>query len=255
MVDEPGVGGVVRLLQVEAERLVHAGLQILPCLQGQLGRHPGLHDDACNHVRLEEVAGLKFVLLLEPRDARPQIIELAASAVQRRHGQAKGQPVSASFGVFGAGLDMPGQGLIRRVLTQPAERQPHPQLMDHALRPGRQVTRQQARTVVAPQTGPARCVHRPLRPGARQQVVADGGQRSFQLLRKNPARLPRRGLESAGLGHDKGRLASGCATSRYTTAPALGSFGSCSLPGPALTRSSRLTPSHMAMPAATKIEE
>ncbi len=39
----------------------------------------------------------------------------------------------------------------------------------------------------------------------------------------------------------------------YTTAPALGSLGSWSLL--VLTRSSRLTPSHMAMPAATKIDE
>ena len=43
---------------------------------------------------------------------------------------------------------------------------------------------------------------------------------------------------------------------RQTTAPALGSLGSCD-PGlaGALTRSSRLTPSHMAMAAATNTEE
>ena len=164
-----------------------------------------------------------------------------------------GQPESQPVGILCFLSGIPGFSAVFG--KRPAEFQGHLQFVGQALHPRGQVLRQQACAVVSPQPGPGGAVQGQLRPGAGQQVVAQDGQLGLQLQDEDPARLSRRGLGGTVPGHRMGPVCWGRAAAPYTTAPALGSFGSCSLPGLALTRSSRLTPSHMAMPAATKMEE
>ena len=89
-------------------------------------------------------------------------------------------------------------------------------------------------------------------------AVLDGVDQARQRLGQRPRarlRLGRQVPSSAAGAMDRKRASAvGCHARLYTTAPAFGSFGS-SFAWPALTRSSRLTPSHIAMAAATKTDE
>ena len=101
------------------------------------------------------------------------------------------------------------------------------------------------------------------------QLLSDLGQALTNAMDPTQARLPaqllrgrRRGGGRLRESHSVSVMAAEAVmhppqwSKRQTTAPALGSLGSCD-PGlaGALTRSSRLTPSHMAMAAATNTEE
>ncbi len=256
-VDEPSVGLVVGLLDQACQLFMQRLLQLAPAVQAATRCAPAFDDDARQHVRAQQVAGLELFAPLERRHPRAQVGEFRRAAVGDRQCQARSEDLALDRVVIDqrqvrgrrAGPRQLARAQRRRALQQRVA-----QAADHRPVPGGRALLQ-----LAHQLAPAHEAQVLGRLG--QQPVGGVGERVDcrrqaldQLLRVDAPRL----LGDAGVvgaaGHGGWFRNSVGFGPLYTTAPELGSFGSASFV-PALTRSSRLTRSHITMPAATKIDE
>ena len=226
---------------------VHHGLQVGA---GQAGFHPLLHQQQAHGVGPKDVVAVEL-LAFQGLGALAQCVELGADLFGDRQGHARGQDLVLHH-IVAEQLELVSSGTAGELPPRAADVGRHSFLpcLGRALGPG------SVQLLVALPRIPAR-LHFP----RRARLAHQGGQELLDRLaqlRESGAQalyeLLARLAGQATLWNGRGRGLHKQILAGQTVAPAWGSLGSPSfLAG--LTRSSRLTPSHMAMAAATNTEE
>ena len=256
---QPPVRVVVRLLGEYRKFLVEHRLQHTPVVERQRRPQPGRRHQARKHLRTQDVVRFQLLMALEKIDARPQVGELRRSTIHHRQGQPRTENLELDRVVVDQAQLHLATGRDRQLADQ---RRRQDTVLDGTPKHRRDRAEPGRRSLVEiADQGPA--------------MRGDGGfgsragqtlgpllhrlnQRRHAFEQSFCIRSPRLLSQCRRVGGSRhGFVRGSCRKSRfrlYTTAPALGSSGSVSF-GPAFTRSSRFTPSHIAMAAATKTDE
>ena len=264
LADQPAVGLVVGLLDQAGELFVHDRLGGAPMVEREPARAPAVNRGARQHMRAQHVMRLHLFTALERGHAIAQIGELPRSLVHDRQRHARSDDLELDGVVIDQGqlAGLGGHERVGRSLGAGRRRRHgRAQGLHHALVPARRLARQIQHQIASTSdqlrsTGLAHQL-----PGALVDRLDHPWQFTQQKLEVETSSLSGQGRGVDGRGHGwcggqqtQAMCGKGTLHQPQTTAPEFGSFGSWSLRC-VPTRSSRLTPSHIAIAAATNTDE
>jgi hypothetical protein len=202
---------VVRLFGEQRQLLVDDRLKHAPGIEAERRAEPAAGDDAREHMRAQDVAGIELLALLEHVHARAQIGEFPRRAIHHRQRQARAEDLVLDGVVVDQAQIAAGTagGDVRGKLAEPRLRhrtglQRGAQHRDHPLLPDRERTLQRGQQFAALQRHSGLGNGRREQPRALVDPVDDRRDATEEPLHIRPPRLLSQCRRVGGGGH--GRL-------------------------------------------------